>query len=77
MLPSLRSFYVPGNLLTSLDVSKSAGLLFLIAWPQQTGYTFATLRKKTSANITYMYAQDPSYPEIDPADYGTTVINVD
>ena len=68
---------ISGNKITSLDVSKSASLYYLIAWPQQTGYTFATLRKKTSANITYMYAQDPSYPVIDPADYGTTVINVD
>lgn len=64
-----------GNNITTLDVSSSAGLTYLYAWPQQS--TLTTVRKKTSANITYILAEGETWPSINPADYGTTVVNVD
>ena len=63
------------NEITTLDVSKSGGLKYLVAW--SSSRYLEKLYKKTSASITYMFADGESYPTIDPADYGTEVINVD
>ncbi len=66
---------IHGNNITTLDVSKSAGLMYIVAWPHPS--TLSTIRKKTSANVKYMLAQGETLQEINPADYGTTIINVD
>ncbi|MBR0314228.1 MAG: hypothetical protein IJK39_03780 [Bacteroidales bacterium] len=66
---------IHGNNITTLDVSKSAGLMYIVAWPHPS--TLSTIRKKTSANVKYLLAQGETSQEINPADYGTTIINVD
>lgn len=66
---------IQGNNITTLDVSKSAGLMYIVAWPHPS--TLSTIRKKTSANVKYLLAQGETSQEINPADYGTTIINVD
>ena len=69
-LPHLYCHY---NQLTSLDVSHNTALTLLSAWPQ--GVTLSTLYKKTGQSITYSRASTIS--GINPADYGTTIIEVD
>ncbi len=56
----------------SLDVSKNTLLETLDAWPQ--AGTLYRLWKKAGQSITYRYATETI---IDPADYGTEIIEVD
>ena len=63
-----------GNNISTLDVSSSAGLTYLVAWPQS---TLTTVRKKTSANVSYYHVAGEDWTSINPAVYGTTVVNVD
>ena len=73
---SLTSLYCDSNQLTSLDVSLNTALTELRAWPQ--GVTLSTLYKKTGQSITYSYYNGYTImTNINPTDYGTTIIEVD
>ncbi len=60
------------NQITSLDVSHNTNLTELRAWPQI--YTLETLYKLSTQTISYKNA---SGGNISPADYGTTIIELD
>ena len=66
------------NQLTALDVSHNTSLTRLYAWPQSA--ELSILYKKTGQAITY-YNYDTNYwstyYSINPANYGTTIVEVD
>jgi Leucine-rich repeat (LRR) protein len=61
------------NQLTTLDLSTNTGLTTLVAWPN----SLTEIKKKTSATISYYLMDGDTQVEINPAEYGTTIINVD
>ena len=63
------------NNITTLDVSKSSGITYVVAWPMNNN-ALTTLRKKAGVNITYMAHIGEAWPTINPADYGTTIVDV-
>ena len=71
--PDLEHIRCYGNSLTELDVSNNAPSMTLYGWPQ-TG-TLLILWKKMAQTITYKAADASGV--IVPANYGTTVIEVD
>ena len=73
-LTKLYLFSCFGNNITTLDVSNSGRLRYLAAWPQQN--TLTTVKVKAGATTEYMLGQGKPWPTINPADYGTTIVEV-
>ena len=73
----LKQLHCNSNQLTSLDVRYNTFLSTLRAWPQNG--TLENLYKKTGQTISYTYySKSVGYiNNIDPADYGTTIVEVD
>ena len=63
-----------GNNITTLDISNCNRLRYLAAWPQQN--TLTTVRVKAGATVQYMLGEGELWPTINPADYGTTIVEV-
>ena len=73
-LTKLYIFSCFGNNITTLDVSNNGSLRYLAAWPQQN--TLTTVKVKAGATTEYMLGQGKPWPTINPADYGTTIVEV-
>ena len=73
-LTSLYIFDCFGNNITTLDVSNNGRLRYLAAWPQQN--TLTTVKVKAGATTEYKLGEGEIWPTIDPAVYGTTIVEV-
>lgn len=62
-----------GNNITTLDISNCNRLRYLAAWPQT---SLTTVRVKAGATVQYMLGEGELWPTINPADYGTTIVEV-
>ena len=60
-----------GNNITTLDISNCNRLRYLAAWPQT---SLTTVRVKAGATVQYMLGEGELWPTINPADYGTTIV---